>query len=52
VKPAVALSVTEFPEQIVVEPTGVIESACGVFTVMVVVEDAEGQPFEPVAVTL
>ena len=50
--PAVAFNVTELPEQIVVEPTGVMLNGKGVPTVIVVTVDVEGQLFEPVAVTL
>jgi hypothetical protein len=52
VKPAVVFKVTALPEQIVVEPTGMILIACEVVTVIVVTVEVDGQPLEPVAVTL
>jgi hypothetical protein len=36
----------------VVEPTGVMLNACSALTVTVVTVEVEGQPLEPVAVTL
>jgi hypothetical protein len=51
VKPAVAFNVTELPWQIVVEPAGVMVSACGVFTETTIAAEVDGQLLEPTAET-